>query len=145
MEFEPTTLLAIPANAHVALVLADRILLVPRKQDLESIGSELSLGVANHSRVAEQEVERGARHRTFAGGGLEAHRLEPTAGIANRRQGVGKVDVGKVAAEAVAADLAGKEVVDVAAHRLVLAEPRLRDDVLAVVGKRRLDRRGLGS
>ena len=84
------------------------------------------------ARIAEQEVERRPRHRALAGDRLEARLLAAPAVRHQALERVAERRVGRVAAERVAARLAREQVVQVAAHRLALAEPRLRHDVLAV-------------
>jgi hypothetical protein len=73
--------------------------------------------------VAKQKVERRARDRAFAARRLKADRLALAAYSPNGFLEIGEVDLGEVAAERTAGGLAGKEVVEVAPHRLGLAEP----------------------
>ena len=102
--------------------------------------------------VAQPEVEGCAGRRPLSVGRLEPVQVTlptvvadgPGARLALRRgsgREVGEVDERGVPAEAVAAGLAGEQVVQVAAHRLVLLEPALRNHVLTVERELRLDLR----
>ena len=117
---------------------------MPCEQHPKPLRREFLRAVADEPGIAEQEVERGARDRTLSRAGLEAICLLPAALVSNRPLVLGEVLEGEVATEAVAVGLAGEQVMNVAAHRLVSLKPRLRDNVLAVEGKRSLDRLGLG-
>jgi hypothetical protein len=93
----------------------------------------LGIAVVEGSRVAEQEVERRARDRALARPRLEACSLRAPAALPDLLEPILVVGERRVCTEVVALLLAGEEVVEVAAHRLVVREPALRDRVLAVV------------
>src|SRR5919199_4826226 len=136
-------------DRSVPMTLVDRrrLGLVPREQDREALGDELPqiLGrslervAPDRSGVPEEEVEHGPGDRPLPARRLELRLLAAAAVGAHDLLGLHEVEVGRVAAEAVAAGLEREEVVEVAAHRLLLAEPRLGHDVLAVEREERLE------
>ncbi len=111
-----------------------RFFAMPVEEDVEAFALELASLVADLAGIAQQEVERRARHGTLAGVGFEAAVLAAAAGFHDGAVGFGELEIRRVPVEGVAARLAREQVVQVTAHRLAFGEPGLRHDVLAVEG-----------
>ena len=134
----------------VQLPGGDGILLVPGHQHRPPfVGHLLGRDLLG---VAEPEVEGRPGRGALAVRRLEPVRVTLAAVVPDTprarsalRRGSGREvrEVGErsVSAEAVAPGLAGEQVVEVAAHRLVLLEPALRNHVLTVERELRLDPR----
>jgi hypothetical protein len=133
----------VDGGVAVPLVLADRVLPVPGEQRGQPLGDVVRAGPVHLVGVAQQHVERGPGDRAPAQLGLEADVIAAPAVL--HRDLLERVEhvVRDVAPEAVAARLACEQVVEVAALGLVLLEPRLRHDVLAV--ERQLRLQGVGA
>ena len=105
---------------------------MPLQKCRDSIRGVFGIGRVDFSGVTEQEVESCSRDGAFAPIWLELIGFALAAVGSDRLPKIREVEVGGVAAEAVALGFAGEQVMQVPPHRLAFIEPGLGYDVFAV-------------
>ena len=127
----------------VSLSLEDRLVamplivihgkvLMPCEECGDTILRVLFRGSVDLSRVPQEKIQRRPRHRPFPAARFELLLFPFAALISYDLFKVREVEVRSISSETVATGFTGKEMMQVAAHRLYFPEPGLRNDVLAI-------------